>query len=86
MFYVKGMDGQYLETDGKHTLKLGENNRAWLNEEKWSDTCEWTHRSPVLPGGELSFEVNVSEVECNCAAGLHLAYLNDKECRMDAYN
>ena len=68
-----------------YDLMMSHNNRAWLNDEEWDDSCAWTYKHSEYLGGEVSFDVNVSEVGCNCAFGVHLAYLNDEECRLDAY-
>ena len=64
---------------------MSENNRAWLHDVEYDDSCEWTYKHDGYLGGELSYDVNVSEVPCECAFGVHLAYLNDNECRLDAY-
>jgi len=64
---------------------MGFNNRAWLNDVEYDDSCEWTYKHPAYLGGEVSYDVNVSQVDCMCAFGVHLAYLNDDECRLDAY-
>ena len=64
---------------------MGFNNRAWVNDIDYDDSCEWTYKHVAYLGGEMSFDVNVSQVDCMCAFGVHLAYLNDNECRLNAY-
>jgi len=36
-------------------------------------------------GGSLKFNVDVSDVGCNCAAGVFLVHLDDDKCNMGEY-
>jgi len=58
-------------------IEIGHDNRAWVYGE---DTDETTPiREPLQPNfldGELSFDVDVSNLNCNCAAGVFLVALD----------
>ena len=41
--------------------------------------------NPNYLGGTLEFDVNVSNVDCNCAAGVFLVTLDDNDCNQGEY-
>jgi len=41
---------------------------------------------PNYLGGSLKFDVNVSDVGCNCAAGVFLVALDGQKCNMGEYD
>jgi hypothetical protein len=56
---------------------MGENNRVWVHDIEYDDSCDWTFRPDSYLGGELKYDVNLSDTPCECAFGAHLAYLDD---------
>lgn len=76
--WVKGIDGGYLETDGS-VVRLGYNNRAWVTDFADDESVYWAYWHPYL-GGSLSFDVDLSEVDCNCASGIYLVQADDGTC------
>ena len=82
-FYVKGLYGSTLETDGD-TLNMYENNRAWVLDHAYDDSVFWAYKHKYQ-GGSVTFDVDMSEVGCGCAAGVYLAKLDDDECTWGAY-
>lgn len=72
--WLKGLDERALCTD-MDEIEIGHDNRAWVYSE---DTDETIHE-PLQPNfldGELSFDVDVSNLNCNCAAGVFLVALD----------
>ena len=45
----------------------------------YDDSTYWAYKHDYL-GGSVTFDVNVKEVGCGCAAGVYLAALNDETC------
>lgn len=82
-FFVKGLQGSQLETSGD-SITMHENNKAFVLDHAYDDSVYWSYWHPYL-GGSVEFDVDVSEVECGCAAGVYLARLDDEECSWDAY-
>ena len=78
MFYVKGLDGQRLETEG-FAMTMGENNRAFVRDMDFHDDANWAYWGDYL-GGSVSYDVNVADVPCGCIAGVYLSYLDNDEC------
>lgn len=81
--YMKGVDGQQLETYGDEIV-MGKNNKAFVLDLPYDDSIEWAYYTSYL-GASLSFDVNVSNVGCGCAAGVYLAALDDETCSWDPY-
>jgi len=57
---------------------------------KTSDKVELKHNhgnefKPNYLGGNLKFDVNVSDVGCNCAAGVFLVALDGEKCNTGEY-
>ena len=78
MFHIKGINQRALCTDGDQ-IEMGLNNRAWVLKE------ENSRKSPVKPdylGGTLRYVVDVSDVGCNCAAGVFLVAIDGDKCKM----
>jgi len=82
-FYVKGLYGSTLETDGD-TLNMYMNNRAWVLDHPYDDSVFWAYKHKYQ-GGSVTFDVDMSEVGCGCAAGVYLAKLDDHDCTWGAY-
>lgn len=78
-FYVKGLNGQFLKAENQ-CIEIGENNRAFIHDIKWDDSTEWAFVHDTYVGGSLSFDVDLSEVPCQCATGVFLTYLDDEQC------
>jgi hypothetical protein len=64
---------------------MGHNNRAFVVDEMWEDNTEWAFLHDTYLGGTLSFDVDLSDVPCQCAAGVFLAHVNDEECSWHAH-
>jgi hypothetical protein len=88
-YYKSGYEEATLEFDdeGKVTKIVG----PW--EEKYKKTSGKVEKlnkddntfEPNYLGGVLKFDVNVSDVGCNCAAGVFLVALDDEKCKMGEY-
>ena len=79
-FYVKGLDGAYLETENDNvndisSIKIGLDNKAFVLDYAYDDSEYWSYWHGYL-GGTLYFDVDVSSVECECAAGVFLVELD----------
>lgn len=82
-FYVKGLDSSYLET-WFDTIQMNGNNRAFVLDVPANDSIEWAFYTGYL-GGSISFDVNVNDVGCGCAAGVYLTALDDDTCSWSPY-
>ena len=80
--HMKGLDDRRLSTSG-NSLTMGENNRAFILDFPYDDTTYWSYWHNYFDA-TLTFDVDVSDVGCDCAAGLHLVALNDETCGWDA--
>jgi len=87
-FYVKGYptSNSYLETDDRR-IYIGMDNLSYIWEEKAEDLDLEFHKTYMhyYLGGSLSFDVNVSQTDCLCAAKVHLYQLDyDGNCEFSA--
>ena len=75
--WLKGLDERALCTD-MDEVEIGHDNRAWLYNTEIDDatTFEMSLLQPNFLDGELSFDVDVSNLNCNCAAGVFLVALD----------
>lgn len=80
--YVKGLDGQCLETEGSG-MKMGENNRSWIHAFATTESDSAAYKHYYL-GGTLEYEVDLSQVECACASGVYLVDSSTEGCSWDA--
>jgi hypothetical protein len=81
-YYLKGRDGQVLCTDGNQ-IEMGLDNRAFvLTEANYSANKAF---KPKYLGGTLKFDVDVSDLGCNCAAGVFLVALDGDKCNWGSY-
>lgn len=80
--WVKGLDGQCLETDGA-CIKMGENNRAWVYDYASDESIDSAYYHDYL-GGSMDFEVDLSQVDCASASGIYLVASRDGDCDWDA--
>ena len=74
--WLKGLDERALCTD-MDEIEIGHDIRAWVYGEDTDETKPI--REPLQPNfldGELSFDVDVSNLNCNCAAGVFLVALD----------
>ena len=62
---------------------MGLDNRAFILDYPYDDTTYWAYWHYYL-GGPLQFDVDVSSVGCECAAGVYLVELNDDYCSWDS--
>lgn len=62
---------------------MGHNNRAFVHDVAWDDSTDWTYKHYDFLGGSIEFDVDLSEMPCQCAAGAFLAYLDDDMCSWD---
>ena len=77
-YYLKGRDGKALCTDADK-IEMGLDNRAFVLNEANDGSIDKAFKHNYL-GGSLKFDVDVSDVGCNCAAGVFLVALDDKDC------
>jgi hypothetical protein len=82
--FLKGRDGKALCTDDSQ-ITLGDDNRAFVLVEPNDSTSANALKKKYL-GGTLTFDVNMSGVGCNCAAGVFLVALDDEQCMWDNYS
>ena len=80
-YYLNGIAGQHLETDG-HNIFMGENNRAFVLDTAQTDSTYWAYYEQYI-GGSVQFDVDVSQVECDSVTGVYLAALDDDKCSWD---
>jgi len=64
---------------------MGFDNRAFVLNEANDDSIDKAFKHKYL-GGTLKFNVDVSDVGCNCAAGVFLVALDDKDCNWDDHD
>jgi hypothetical protein len=83
-FFVRGLDGRHLETQDD-SIEMGLNNRAWVLDYAIDDTTYWAYWHNYR-GGTFQFDVDVSSIGCECAAGVYLVDLNDDYCSWDSKN
>ena len=77
--YLTGQLEKTLTTDDS-TINLGYENHSWVWLSKSDSTYENTYMHTYL-GGSLSFDINVSQTDCACAAHVHLTAVDDEgEC------
>ena len=81
-FFVKGLDGHPLTTMDRE-ICMGENNRAFVLDYPYDESIYWSYWNNYF-GGTLTFDVDLSEVDCACAAGVYLVQLDDENCSWDA--
>jgi hypothetical protein len=77
-FYVRGLDGRDLSTQDR-SISMGANNRAFILDFPYDDETYWAYDHYFL-GGSMSYDVDVSQVSCDRAAGLFLVQVDDDEC------
>lgn len=80
--YVKGLDGKDLTTEST-TVNMGFNNKAVVVDYPYDDSTYWAYYHDLI-GGSFSYTVDVSNVDCACAAGAFFVDLNDEECSWNA--
>ena len=76
--FVKGLDGQMLETEGDAVV-MGCNNRAWVTDFAEDESMYWGYAHDYL-GGSITFDIDLSGVACNKAAGMYLVQGDDEYC------
>ena len=76
--YLKGIPDRPLTTSGS-SATIGHNNRAFVLSVDDDSSVLNTLRQDLY-GGKLSWTMDVSNVQCRCAAGLFLAELQDGLC------
>ena len=81
-FFLKGRDGQALCTDA-NKIQMGLDNRAFVLTE--ADYSADKAFKPKYLGGTLKFDVDVSDLGCNCAAGVFLVALDEDKCNWGNY-
>lgn len=81
--YLKGLDGSYLATNDDEII-MHKNNKAFVLDMPYDDSIEWGYYTSYL-GASFTFDVNVNNVGCGCAAGVYLAALDDEYCSWDPY-
>jgi len=77
-FFVRGLDGGYLETEDR-SLTIGQNNRAFVLDMEMDDDSYWAYWHEYL-GGSIHYDVDVSDAGCSCAVGVYLSQLDNDEC------
>ena len=82
---ANSIEGQFIETQyNLRTIRLGEENRAFIQTTFRKESVEDAYMHPYL-GGSVAFDVDVREVGCGCRAGVYLTTLNDSACTWDRY-
>ena len=76
--FVKGLDERDLSTAG-NSVTIGHDNRAFVFATDDDSTVASTLKRDLY-GGTLSWTMDVSNVQCRCAAGLYLVDLQDGVC------
>lgn len=79
-FYVKGLDGQYLETS-ERGFEMGTNNRAfvmWTEEESAASAYH-----EVYIAGSLSVDIELYDQGCDQAVGMFLVNLYEQGCSLE---
>jgi hypothetical protein len=66
-------------------IEMGLNNRAFVLDQPYDDSTYWAYYHKYM-GGTLMFDVDVSNVDCECAAGVYLVELNDDHCSWNEKN
>lgn len=79
--HVKGLDERHVSTEGK-TVKLGYNNRAWINDYPYDNSIYWAYRHNYL-AGSMSFDIDLSNVDCACKSGVYLVDYDYENCSWD---
>ena len=81
--YIKGKDDRALcATQTPDQIEVGHDNSGWVYDKPEGQT---NYLKPNFLNGSIQFFVDVSDVGCNCAAGVKLVALND-ECTQKAYD
>ena len=63
---------------------MQKNNKAFVLDHPFDDSVDWAFYNNYQ-GGSLTFDVNVNQVECGCAAGVYLTALDDENCSWNSY-
>ena len=79
--YIMGKDERAVCTD-EDEIEIGFDNLAWVYEDSPDEVNVF---KPNYLGGSLKFNVDVSDVGCNCAAGVFLLTLDDELCTRKDY-
>lgn len=78
---LKGLNDRALCTDGEQ-IEMGLDNRAWVMQEDANGPESY---KPNYLSGSLKYVVDVSDIGCNCAAGVFLVALDGDKCNMNEY-
>lgn len=73
-----GLPNKQLTTSGNE-VTMGHNNRAWILDYPNDQAVYWSYWHNYL-GGTLSYDIDLSGVDCACSAGLYLVQANDGSC------
>jgi len=82
-FWLNGIKGKQIATQDRE-IKLGEDNRAFVLKINDESTTTSAYFHDYL-GGTVQFDVDVSNVDCGCSAGVYLTTSNDKSCTWNDY-
>ena len=77
-FFLRGLEGKELATNDK-TITMGPKNRAFVLDYPYDDEAYWAYQDYFL-GGTMTYDVNVSDIACDSAAGVFLVQVDDEEC------
>lgn len=73
-----GLPGKELTGSGDE-LTMGQNNRAWVLDFPNDDSVYWSYWHDYL-GGSISYDIDLSAVDCACSAGIYLVQADDGDC------
>jgi len=63
---------------------MGPENRAFVNDYPYDHDHYWSYNHDFA-GGSLTFDVDVNDVDCACAAGVFAVRLDYDQCTWNAY-
>jgi hypothetical protein len=80
-YYLKGLNENL--SASQTNISMGGNNKSWVLDQADETTIDSAYWHDYL-GGSLSFDVDVVDVGCQCAATIHLVKLTaDGQCSWD---
>jgi len=77
---IQGQDQRALCYDGDQ-IEIGFDNQAWIYNSSGDDTFKAQYF-----GGIMTFDVNVSDIGCNCATTVSLVTADDDKCPQGEYD
>jgi len=82
--YLKGLEDRDLTTDA-YEMKMGPENQAWMFDYEMDSSYFWAYTHDYR-ASSISFDVDVSDMDCACGAGVFAVDLDNEECSWDSKN